>query len=160
MRVADVKDARPNWDEYGLAGALWASMRGDCTRRKVGALILDSQHRTVETGYNGSYPGGPSCLAGECLRGNSSVPPGSDYDSGPGKCVATHAEVNALLLADRSRLEGATLYITDAPCNGCYKLILNTPITRLVYPDGAFRRMRGIDGRNGRFFSESNSTID
>lgn len=151
---------RPTWDEYGLAGAKWAAMRGDCTRRRVGALILDEHHRTVETGYNGSHPGGPSCLKGECPRGehyavdhcgwpcgkqrcggcgeswpcDGTVDVGSSYDTGPGACVAVHAEMNALMLADRNRLDGATLYITEPPCDGCRKHIRMTGIRRVVWP--------------------------
>lgn len=129
---------RPSWDEYGLAGAAWVATRADCSRRQVGALILDTEHRVVATGYNGSYPGGPSCLGGDCPRAQSDVPPGSSYDTGVGSCIAVHAEANALLFADRNRLPGATLYVTDAPCQGCEKLIMNTRLERVVYPDGYF----------------------
>lgn len=52
-----------------MRGALWLSEMGDCTRRKVGALIVGPDKRFWGMGYNGSYPGGPSCLAGDCLRG-------------------------------------------------------------------------------------------
>lgn len=60
---------RPSWDEWALGIAEAVATRADCTRRKVGAVILDKDHRIVSTGYNGSPPGGPSCLAGACPRG-------------------------------------------------------------------------------------------
>jgi dCMP deaminase len=131
-------DERPDWDDYGLLIALAASARGDCSRRRVGAAIFDTEHRVVSTGYNGSFPGGPSCLLGECPRAGSGVQPGSDYDNGPGRCVATHAETNAVLFADRTRLQEATIYITDAPCGGCQKLLRSTRIKRVVWPEGEY----------------------
>jgi len=127
---------RLSWDDYGLHIASAVSLRADCSRRKVGAVIFDTEHRIASTGYNGSYPGGPSCLAGECPRANSDVSPGSSYDTGPGACHSVHAEANALLFADRQRLEGGTLYITDEPCQGCMKLIKNTTLARVVWPGG------------------------
>jgi deoxycytidylate deaminase len=52
---------RPSWDDWALGIAHAVAARADCTRRKIGAVILDSEHRIVSTGYNGSPPGGPSC---------------------------------------------------------------------------------------------------
>jgi dCMP deaminase len=60
---------RPDRDEWHLEGANWLAKMGDCTRRKVGALIVGPDKRFLGMGYNGSYPGGPSCLAGDCPRG-------------------------------------------------------------------------------------------
>lgn len=42
---------------------------GDCTRRKVGALIVGPDKRFWGLGYNGARPGGKSCLEGDCPRG-------------------------------------------------------------------------------------------
>lgn len=137
---------RPTWDEYGLAGAAWAATRADCSRRQVGALILDWEHHLVQSGYNGSYPGGPSCLAGECPRAASGVDPGSSYDTGPGSCISVHAEANAIVRSDRERLRDGTLYVTDEPCGGCWKLIYNTPIYRVVWPGGERYRNYGTTG--------------
>lgn len=163
-----VTHVRPTWDEYGLALATTVALRADCQRRKVGACILDREHRLVSTGYNGAYPGGPSCLKGECPRGRhyprklgtgpdgepwisptwcacgnplpclEAVAPGSSYDTGPGACVAIHAEFNSILFADRERLKGATLYITDQPCDGCTKHIRSTAIKWVVWPEGRY----------------------
>lgn len=149
---------RPDWDPYFLHIATAVSKRADCSRRSVGAVVVDVENRIVSTGYNGSYPGGPSCLAGECPRGRHYLPydspgfcmcgnewpcldavsPGSSYDTGPGACVAVHAELNAILFSDRNRLSGATLYITDKPCEGCAKHIRNTTISRVVWPGGEY----------------------
>jgi dCMP deaminase len=108
--------------------------RADCRRRKVGAVVLDRTHRVAATGYNGAAPGVTGCLDGGCPRGLSDVPAYSDYDN----CIACHAEVNALLYSDRSKVEGGTLYITDEPCTGCRKVIANSGVLRVVWPEGDY----------------------
>ncbi len=124
---------RLSWDAYFLGIARAVSRRADCSRRRVGAVIVGEDHRIVSTGYNGSPPGGPSCLLGDCPRGNSSVTPGSSYDTGAGSCIAVHAEANAIIWADPSRLAGSTLYCTHAPCDGCGRLIAGAGIVRIVH---------------------------
>lgn len=125
---------RPDWNSYFLGIADAVSKRGDCSRRQVGAVVVDKDNRIVSTGFNGSYPGGPSCLAGECPRAQSSVEPGSSYDTGPGACISTHAEANALLYAGRDGTDGSTLYVTFGPCDGCKKMIQAAGIVRVVWP--------------------------
>ena len=129
---------RPVWDDYFLDIARTVATRADCTRRKVGAVVVRDR-RIVATGYNGGRAGGPSCLAGECPRGRMSkteVAPGSSYDSGAGSCIALHAEQNALLYAGIDGAAGSTLYITDDPCDGCARMIRGTGIVRIVTPSG------------------------
>lgn len=60
---------RPPWDKYFLGIAEAVSKRGDCTRRQVGAVIVDQNHRVISAGYNGTAPGQKSCLEGACPRG-------------------------------------------------------------------------------------------
>lgn len=127
---------RPTWDAYYLGIARAVSARADCTRRKVGAIVVKGD-RIVSTGYNGAPAGRPGCLsAGACPRGRMSaaeVAPGSSYDTGPGACIALHAEQNAIL---RAGLEcrGAVLYLTDPPCDGCARLIEGAGFARVVHP--------------------------
>jgi dCMP deaminase len=156
---------RPAWDAYFLGIAKAVAARGDCTRRQVGALITDTDHRIISTGYNGTLPGRKGCLEGACPRGQhyeahdragddepgncftcrtewpcgKAVAPGSSYDTGPGACIALHAEQNALLYAFRS-VEGMTMYITEDPCDGCVKLMrgahlreTRTPVSVLTW---------------------------
>lgn len=125
---------RPDWDTYFLGISHAVSHRADCSRRRVGAVIVGTDHRIVSTGYNGGPSGGPSCLAGECPRGLSTVAPGSSYDTGAGSCIAVHAEANAIIYADYSALRGSTIYITDWPCDGCMRLIKGAGISRVVTP--------------------------
>jgi dCMP deaminase len=135
---------RPNWAEYFLDIAKAVSARADCTRRQVGCVIVDEDHRILATGYNGSYPGGPSCLMGACPRGRKTYQeqPGlvGSYDD----CVATHAEANALLFA-RASCKGATVYLTDPPCKGCQKLLRSAGVNMVIWRDenGEVRWLEG-----------------
>ena len=159
---------RPTVEDWAMRVARAVSVRGECTRRQVGAVILDAQNRICGAGYNGAAPGAASCLDGACPRGRhypvsncvledpdcehgdcpdgcacgnawpcpDAVPPGSSYDTGPGACIAVHAELNALLdVSDRSRLEDAALFVTAVPCDGCLKILRVTRIARVVYED-------------------------
>jgi dCMP deaminase len=124
---------RPDWDTYFLNVARAVAARADCTRRQVGAVVVDASHRVLSVGYNGAPPGVPGCAsAGACPRGQlsrSDLPSGGgDYDH----CVSVHAEANALLYSDPVRRIGGTLYCTDEPCPGCRKLIDGAGIARVV----------------------------
>lgn len=146
---------RPSWDEYGLALASAAATRADCTRRKVGAALMASDHSIVGTGYNGGRSKGLSCLKGECPRGRLShiqLPADSPYDTGGGKCVALHAEWNIMLRASWDQLNGSTLYITEEPCHICKNLIGGTNIARVMWPDGVWDR---VDEENNVLMDEN-----
>lgn len=126
---------RPGWDEYFLNIAKAVSMRGDCKRRQIGVVIVRN-NRIVSTGYNGTEPGGKSCLAGDCPRANKSdVMHGyADYSD----CISIHAEANAIAYANRSDTTDATIYIATVvgptePCDMCSKLIKAAGITRVVH---------------------------
>lgn len=151
---------RPDWDDYAFGIAQAVARRADCTRRRVGAVVLDVRRRVAGAGYNGSYPGGPSCLEGACPRGRhywdgqlsgsskvcacgapwpcpEAVTPGTSYDTGTGACIATHAELNAVLdVSDRNRLVDATLYVTTEPCDACVRQLRNTSLATIKWPGG------------------------
>lgn len=126
----------PSFDSYFMGIAYAVSTRADCERRKVGAVVVKDR-RIRATGYNGAPAGDPGCES--CPRRTSDVDPGSSYDTGPGQCVAVHAEANALLYCNREDLVGATLYLTTDPCDGCLKLIKASGISRVVWNVGELR---------------------
>ena len=119
---------RPCWDCYFLGLARAVAVRGDCIRKQVGAVLV-RDHRVLSTGYNGSAPGGPSCLAGGCDRCLSDVPSGTAYAG----CVEYHAEWNAILWSRPEDRQGATLYVTREPCGDCTKLIRGVRVRRVVW---------------------------
>lgn len=128
----------PSNDKHMIEGARWAAAKADCTRRQVGAMIFDADTHVVSAGRNGSPPGKPGCASdGACPRGRQTtqdVAPGSSYDTGPGSCIAIHAEVNALARADWVRMAGGTLAVTDEPCDGCKRVIQAYPLARVIWP--------------------------
>lgn len=128
---------RPGWDEYFLRIAYDVATRADCTRRQIGAVLVKG-NRIFAAGYNGAPSGDPGCLTdGACPRGNSDVPHQSSYDTGPGSCIALHAEQNCIIYSSREQSQGATLYCTDVPCDGCVRMIRGAGILRVVTPEGS-----------------------
>lgn len=131
-------DDRPGWDAYYLGIADRVNARADCSRRKVGAILVNADNRHRGSGYNGSESGDKSCLKGECPRGRfNSVAPGSSYDTGEGACIAVHAEQNLMLDTTPEERKGGTIYITTAPCDGCLRMLKNSGVVRIVWPEGS-----------------------
>lgn len=130
-------DGRPSWDNYFLGVALAVAARGDCMRDKVGAVLVENQtHRILSTGFNGSAPGGKSCLLGDCERCNSDAPSGSSYEG----CLEAHAEWNCLDYAIRyfpiENFSRSTMYVTRAPCVICEPLLREERVGRVLWPTG------------------------
>lgn len=122
---------KPDWDTYFAWIAKAVALRADCSRRKVGSVVV-RDNRIVSSGYNGSPPGGPSCLAGGCPRADSGVDHGSSYDTGAGHCIAAHSESNSIIYAGRDGCLDSTLYLTCDPCEGCGRLVEAAGIARVV----------------------------
>ena len=129
MSIAQREDLRrtTDWDRYFLNIAAETATRSNCVRRQHGAVIVRSR-RIRSTGYNGPPSGHGHCDVGACPRARSESMSGWDHDN----CVAIHAEANALLYSSPEEREGATIYITGAPCFGCAKLIANSGISEVV----------------------------
>jgi len=101
--------------------ALAAADRGTCPRRKVGALLTQS-NRLRATGYNGSPSGQPHCLDQGCLLNEE------------GRCKRTvHAEVNLLHDALPHQLTGGIVWVTDQPCPDCARALAGSAIQKVVY---------------------------
>jgi dCMP deaminase len=151
-------DTRVSWDDYFLELARAAASRATCIRRKHGAVIVKGR-RIVSTGYNGGPSGYPHCDEGACPRAASDAPQGHDYE----RCIAIHAEANALLFCSPEERDGASLYCTGAPCFGCAKLIANSGVGEVVASGGRYEgwdevrdflrrsgvRVRLLDGLEG-----------
>ncbi len=128
---------------YYLGIAEAVSRRSTCLRRQYGAVIVKNDE-IVATGYNGAPRGESNCCdVGVCWREAHGVPHGEQYE----KCVAVHAECNAILSASRNELLGSTLYLAgfegenrpmpDAtPCMICNRLIKNAGIAHVFNHDG------------------------
>lgn len=125
---------RLSWSEYFLSIAEAVSKRADCRRRAVGAVLTNSDHHIVATGYNGTRPGDAGCLSGACPRGQMSyeeLKEFTDYSN----CIATHAEMNAILHAGQP-VQDMVMYVTDKPCPSCEKTMYNAGICEVYWPGG------------------------
>ncbi len=125
-------DTRPHWDTYFLDIATAVAARTDCRRTRCGAVLVDTRHRIVGSGYPGTASGEPGCLAGACPRGLKTAdqqPPLAAYDD----CISSHAEANAILNSDRALYAGGTIYVTREPCFWCLKLIKAAGLARVVH---------------------------
>lgn len=122
---------RPSKTEYYLNIAADVSRRSTCIRRQYGAVIVKNDE-IIATGYNGSPRGEDNCCdIGMCWREANNIPHGQQYE----KCVAVHAEQNAIISAARRDMIGATLYLAGfengkriehpKPCEMCRRAIRN-----------------------------------
>ncbi len=128
--MTDQNDRRPGWDEYFMDIAHVVSRRGNCSRRKVAAVIV-SDRRIISTGYNGTPRGITNCCDGGCPRCASDAPSGGNL----GECICAHAEENAIVQAAYHGISvrDCTLYCNLSPCLMCTKMIINAGIKEVVY---------------------------
>lgn len=87
---------------------------------RVGAVIVRPNRTIASVGYNGLPRGvfdDPSRLKDRSVKLSMTI----------------HAEMNALLNAQEP-LTGYTLYCTMAPCSNCAASIIQSGITRVVFP--------------------------
>lgn len=122
---------RASWDEYFMNIAKEVATRATCDRKHVGAVIVRDKS-ILATGYNGSVRGLAHCDDEGHLMED-------------GHCVRTvHAEANAIVQAARNgmRIEGASIYVTASPCWGCFRLIANAGLVKVVF--GEFYRDQKI----------------
>jgi dCMP deaminase len=116
-----------DWDHYFLNIARETASRSNCVRRQHGAVIVKNR-RIRSTGYNGAPSGHAHCDEGACPRAQEDSQSGWGHDN----CIAIHAEANAILYSSPEEREGATIYITGAPCFTCAKLIANSGVGEIV----------------------------
>jgi dCMP deaminase len=122
---------RPSWDEYFMTITRQVAERSTCLRAKVGAVIVRDRS-ILATGYNGSPAGLPHCLDAGCLIYRSQTPDGGTEEN----CFRTiHAEINAIAQAAKNgaAIRGGSIYVTHTPCIHCFKVLINTGITRICY---------------------------
>lgn len=121
---------RPGWDQYFMQIAKIVSLRSNCMKRKVAAVIVQDK-RIISTGYNGTPRGVKNCNEGGCPRCNAFADSGTSL----GDCLCSHAEENAIVQAAYHGIsvKGSTLYSTFSPCLICTKMIINAGIREVVF---------------------------
>lgn len=106
------------WDNRFIELAKLAGSWSKDPSTQVGAVIVDENNRIVSVGYNG-FPRG--------IEDNKRLLDREEkYD------IIVHAEVNALMFANKS-VERCTLYTWPfQPCSRCAGLIIQSGIKRVV----------------------------
>jgi len=128
---------------YYLDMAEVALERSTCIRRNFGAVLV-ANDEIIATGYNGAPRGRKNCCEmKECIREKLKVPRGERYEL----CRSLHAEQNAIISAERSKMLGATLYLcgknyddgsyieNSNPCSMCKRTIINAGIKDIYIRD-------------------------
>jgi dCMP deaminase len=119
--------SRPSWIETWFEVADAVAKRSRCVRARVGAVIVDERQRIAATGYNGP-PARMDMGEGDCehwcARGD--LGPTDQTITSYEDCPSIHAEMNALMYVDRSRVENGSLYVTGTICFTCAKAVANS----------------------------------
>ncbi len=121
---------RPEWDVYFINIAKMVSLRSNCIKRKVAAVIVKDK-RIISTGYNGTPRGVKNCNEGGCPRCNAFGASGANLED----CFCSHAEENAITQSAYHgvSIKGGVLYTTFSPCLLCTKMIINSGIFEVVF---------------------------
>jgi dCMP deaminase len=130
------RDTRKDWDTYFMDIAYMAATRSQCSRRRVGAVLVQGK-KLLGTAYNGAPMGVPDCEEVGCM-----ITEEFEQETVNGvlqmvkkqRCIRTiHAEQNLLLFTDRKDRDGSTVYVTDQPCWTCANMLANSGIKEIVY---------------------------
>lgn len=121
--------ARPSLIDTFMDMARLMAERSTCgSKHKVGAILINGDHRILATGYNGAPRGFYHCDEPE---------PGANCELGlDGRCIrALHAEVNVLLQCAQYGIpcNGTTMCITHAPCERCARMLIQAGIYEIWY---------------------------
>lgn len=133
---------RPSFDEIYMNLAEQLAARSHCVKMKVGA-VLAKDTRIISLGYNGPPAGTHNC--------DEEWPDTGCPRDSKGSCsLAIHAEQNAILYAAKNKVDvqGATLYVTLAPCIACARVIYTMGIKKVIYKD-SYAEYKGIGTEEG-----------
>ena len=128
---------RPSIDSYYLAMLPLIASRATCPRRRVAAVLVDAGGKLVSIGYNGVPSGLPHCIDEPCAGA-------TDAAGDTSRCIAIHAEANALSQARASRRLPHTLYCSTTPCFNCAKMLVTEGVRRVVAAS-SYADTRGVE---------------
>ena len=110
-------------------------------RLQVGAIVVKDD-RIISIGYNGMPSGWDNVCEEEVI---------TEYESHTDSALVTksevlHAESNAIAKLARSSEsgEGATIFVTHAPCMDCAKLIYQSGVATVYYKN-EYRSTQGLE---------------
>ena len=157
-------ERRKQFDKVYMKMALVFSSLSYAEKKKVGAIIVNSEDQIIAQGFNGTPRGfDNTCEDKWCERYDKKV--ADVFDTCPERtqeplnlCMSCqyrklktkpevlHAEPNAIMkcIGDGVSTKNSTMYVTLSPCIDCAKLILQAGISRVVYYEH-YRKSDGID---------------
>ena len=134
---------------YYLNIAETVAKRGTCLRRNYGSVIVKDDV-VISTGYTGAPRGRENCCdIGKCIREELNIPRGTHYEL----CRSVHSEMNAIINADKDKMEGAVLYLVGIDyktgrivenansCSLCKRMIINSGIKKVVVRIPGFQHL-------------------
>lgn len=150
---------RPDWPEIWAEMARAVARRSRCTRSQIGCVIVDDQQRVLATSYNGpprDYIEARGCTSCDQFCYRSNFGPTPETIASYSDCPANHAEINGLLVTDRTAREGGAIYVTGHLCFTCAKAVANSGLAEvyLVGADDELEAHRSPD-RSVRFLRDS-----
>ncbi|GLU52224.1 deoxycytidylate deaminase [Dyadobacter frigoris] len=138
----DITKIRPEFDDIFMELAKNLAQRSHCIKAQVGA-VLTKDTRIISIGYNGPPAGTHNC--------DEEFPEAGCPRDAKGSCsLALHAEQNAILFAVKngSNIEGATLFVTLAPCIACARVIYTMKISKVIFLH-SYAAYKGIGKEEG-----------
>lgn len=131
-----------SWDQTWMDICQDISKRSKDPVRKIGAVIINDDHRIVSIGYNGM----PNVIEG---LDNDEIYPWSKHNNREEDnkyAYVVHAEANAIYNAASlgQSVKGCTLYVTYNCCNECCKAIVQSGIKKVVYMNKKDKPMYNI----------------
>jgi dCMP deaminase len=128
-------------DAYMKTAEVFAEL-SSARRLHVGAIVV-KQDRIISIGYNGMPSGWDNNCEEEIVDSYSGRIPSVTLKS---KKEVLHAETNAIAKLAKSTEsgDGATMFITHAPCMDCAKLIYQSGITSVFYRN-SYRDQSGLE---------------
>lgn len=119
LTLEEIRAREDKWDRHFLGLAQYMANMSRDPSTKVGSVITKTDHTVVSVGFNG-FP--------RAMFDDPDL-----YDDRAAKLARiVHAEINAILNADRP-VRGCTLYVSPlSPCSACAKLVAQAGIKRVV----------------------------
>lgn len=108
-------------EKYFLKIADTVAEQSTCLDKRVGCVIVSQDNLIISCGYNGAPSKIHDCRAKQFCRKSIGQ-----------LCLATHAEINALIKAGE-RAKGGKLFVTLEPCFECAKAIINAGIKKVWF---------------------------
>lgn len=120
------KEKYMSWHTYFMSIAVLSSFRSKDRKTQNGACIVDSNKKIIGIGYNGLPRG--------CDDNDPDYWSDDDADVMKSKhTYVVHAEKNAIYNCMAHDMSGASMYITQFPCNSCAQAIIQVGIKNVIY---------------------------